>query len=272
MSVATVQLFDFKNTLSSLGTMDSIINITPPLKLSDHKKYYIRANSAELSTRIPNVFLRTDPYFNNTVVRAKRNVSDAWTTINLLPGNYTAQQIGQAIVSATSGWFINQSDPSLVISTNAVTDKVTITIVAGKLGAGGTQFCLDIQTGTSMNLTLGFMTGTGIFITNGNYASNLTPQLDTQTTTCDIICDLSNIRSLNGKVSKILFSIPLVLAGSSLTTFLYPPAGSSDIPLIPYSGPRIISNFTLLFRTGDDKPFYWLNGDARVQFSICEIV
>lgn len=269
MSVATVQLFDFRNNLTSFGKMDAITNVTPPLKLSETKKYYIQALSAELSARIPNVFSSTSPKFNNQIVHVKRNVGDLYTQLTLPLGNYTAQKIGQAIVSAIQTWFTNSADPSLVITTNSVIDKVNIQILAGKLASGGTQFCIDLKSGSDLSTTLGF--SSAIFTTNGTFTSDLTPQLDTQTTTCDIICDLCTVRALNGRASKILFSIPLILANGSQTTFLFPPPGAT-LPLIPYNGPKVISNFSLYFRTSDDKPFYWMNGNVNVQFTICEIV
>jgi hypothetical protein len=112
MAIVTVQLFQFRNKLSSFGKMDAITSVTPPLKLSDHKKYYIRPISAELSARIPNVYNTTNPVFNNRLVNVKRNVGDAWTPITLPIGNYTPTQIGQAIVSAIPTWFVNVNDPS----------------------------------------------------------------------------------------------------------------------------------------------------------------
>ena len=277
MSVVTTQLFDFRNVLlnppTGIGKMDALVNVTPSLKLSEYKKYYIRPLSAELSSRIPNVFQSTNPLFNNRRIYIKRNIADPFVFIDLPVGIYTPQQLGQAIVSAVQAWFTNPADPSLVISTNSVIDVVNISIIGGKLASGGTQFCLDIQTNSDMYKTLGFSFGSAIFTSNSTFTSNRTPQVDTQTTTVDIICDLCNTRCLNGKLSRILFSIPLVLSNNgTLTTFLYPPAGTDSLPLIPYTGQKTISNYTLQFRTGDDKIFYFMNGNVSIQFAISEIV
>jgi len=271
MACATVQLFQFENNRDTFGKLDSITSVTPPLKLMDGKRYYIRGLSAEISARIPNVFTSNDNSYvwNNQIVYVKRNVSDPWQLLTIPAGLYTAQQIGQAIANATSSWYTNITQPAIVISINDVIDVVNIQIDSTKLSAGGTQFCLDLSR-SNMHTTLGFSAST-ILTSDGLFSSTQNPKIDTQTTTLNIFLDLACFRSRNGVASKILFTVPLILANGSLSTFLFPSPGST-LPLIVYTGPRTVTNFTINFRTGNDKPMFWLNGNIIIQFDICEII
>ena len=267
-AVSSVALFEYRKSLTSFGDGDGMVLVRPTAKLVTNVPYWIRPLYAQISSRIPNVFTTTQPPFNNQHIRVRRNAGDPWTTVTLPIGNYSVAQIASAIVSATPTWFLNVQDPSLVMTANPVTDVVTTTIVGGKLAGGGTQYAIDFETGSNMYQTLGYPAGFAPFTANGSYASTLTPKLDTQGTVVDVLVSLCNYKILNGSPSKILMSVPLVLAQSTTTDFLYPPIGSPPQPLLPYTGTDTINNFVVQFRTPQGLPTQWMNGDLYIAFDI----
>jgi len=265
-NIKSAVILTFQNEIQSFGKLDNRVIMSPIIQLDTKRSYYIRGISAQLSSRIPNVYKATDYVFDNSTVRVKRNVADAWTTVQLTYGIYDPQQIGAAIVSAVSSWFTNSADPSLVISTNSVIDKTIITIVTGKLKAGGTQFCLDLSQ-SDMYSTLGF-SATKTFITNGVFSSDVTPKLDTQGLNCRIVCDLCPSRNINGRISKCLIDVPLIYAAESVTEFLYPSFGSSNLPIIAYQGSHNVNGFVINFQTVYGLPMMFMSGRAIVTFDI----
>jgi hypothetical protein len=267
-AVSSVAYFEYRKSLTTFDVGDGLVLVRPTAKMVTNVNYYIRPLYAQISSRIPNVFNIANPPFNNRIVHVKRNVADPWTLVTLPIGNFSVAQIASAIVSAVSAWFTNAQDPSLIMTANPVTDVITITIVGGKLSAGGTQFCLDIETGTNMYQTLGFASGSTIFTANGSYASTLTPKLDTQGTSVDVLVSLCNYKIVNGNPTKILMSIPLVLAQNTTTDFLYPPIGSPPQPMMPYTGTDVINNFVVQFRSPYGQPIYWMSGDLYIAFDI----
>jgi hypothetical protein len=257
-------IFEFRNenTTGDVYTLDGLVTLSDCLNLNPSRRSYIKPISAQLSTRIPNIY--SFESFNNRVIRVKRKVSDAWTTITLTPGIYeTVSEITAAITSAISGWYTNPLQPALSIAANIVTDQVYIVLDSSKLSAGGTQMCVDLSQ-SQIAWTLGFPVAS-TFIVDGLFTSSQVVRMDTQGTYCDVICNLSNARYVNGQSKKILFSCPLTKM-TGLTEFIYPINGN-NVPMIQYTGSSYVANYSIEFKTQDNNKMVWLDGSkAQVIF------
>lgn len=247
-----------ENTTLNVGPLDGIVILADNLNLNPSKRCYIKPISCQMSTRIPNIFSYNT--FNNRIIRVKRNIADAWTTINLTPGIYlTVSQITAAITSVIASWYTNPLDPAININSNSTTDQVYIILDSTKLAAG-TQICIDLSQ-SQIAYTLGFPAAT-TYAADGIYTSVNTVRMDTQGTYCDVVCSLSNSRIVNGQSKKILFSVPLTtMAG--LTEYMYPVNGN-NVPLIQYTGSNYIANYNIEFLTQDNNKMVWLSG-SKVQ-------
>ena len=254
-------VFEYRgeNTTAAVGILDGLVTLQEAYALSTMKRCYIKPISCQMSTRIPNIF--NYGQFNNTIIRVKRNVADAWTTITFPPGIYnTTIDIQAAITASVPTWYTDPYLPALAIGSNTVTDQVFITLDSSKLAPGGTQMCVDLSQ-SKIAYTLGFPTAS-TFIADGLYTSTLVVRLDAQGTFCDVTCSLTNARIVNGACKKILFSVPLTLM-SGLTEYMYPINGN-NVPLIQYTGSNYISNFSIEFKTQDNVSMVWLPG-SKVQ-------
>lgn len=265
--IRSAVLLNPRSKCSSFNKLDVTVGMNPPVRLDPKKEYFIRGIHAQLSSRIPNVFKALDYVFDNSVVYVRQGIGGNYTKIQLSYGNYTAQQMGQAINAQIASWWSNPSDPGLIISANSVVDKISISIDSSKLAMGG-QFCIDFSQ-NQLHKTFGFLVANSIIEADGVYYSTEEVKMDTQSTTMDISVDLTTCRNMNGKLSNILFSVPLILAQNSTTDFLYPPPGTAVIPLLPYNGVNTITSYTIKYRTSEDKPFYFLNGTNSLEFDIC---
>jgi len=265
--IKTAVLLNPRSSCSSFNKLDVTIGLNPPIKLDPSKEYFIRGHKAQISSRIPNVFKAIDYIFDNSFIMVRRGIGGDYTKIQLSYGNYTASQIGQAINGQISDWWSNPNDPGFIITANGVVDKVSIKIDSSKLSMAG-QFCVDFGT-NDLYKTFGFLKENAIIEDDGVYYSTEEVKLDTQGTTMDITVDLTTCRNVNGKLSNILFSVPLILAQGSTTDFLYPPSGTAVIPLLPFIGSNLIASYTIKYRTIHDKPFYFLNGTNLLEFDIC---
>lgn len=244
-----------ENTSTNVAPMDTKIVLQDALRLNSQKRTYIKPISAQISTRIPNIF--SYGAFNNTIIRVKRNVADAWTVITLTPGVYlTVSEIGAAVTAATSTWHTNPASPAIRIDANTVTDKVFIILDSSKLAAGGTQACIDLSQ-SQIAFTLGFPAATS-YIADGTYTSSQVVRMDTQGTKVDIVCSLTTSRVINGVTKKILFSVPMV-AMTGYTEYLYPQLGEPT-PLIQYQGNTFLSNYDINFQTTFGTTMVFLGG------------
>lgn len=254
-------VFEFRseNTTGNVNTLDGLVVLQEAYALSTMKRCYIKPISCQMSTRIPNIY--SYAHFANNVIRVKRNVADAWTTITLSAGVYnTTSEIQAAVTASIAAWYIDPYQPALTIGSNTVTDQVYITLDSTKLALGGTQMCVDLSQ-SRIAYTLGFPAAT-TYIADGLYTSSQIVRLDTQGTFCDVVCSLTNARIINGQCKKILFSVPLTMM-SGLTEFIYPINGN-NVPLIQYTGSNYISNYSVEFKTQENTPMVWLPG-SKVQ-------
>lgn len=249
------------NDTNATGPLSGNVVMTNTLNLDSSKRILIKPISAMLSTRIPNIYKYG--IFDNTVIRVRRNVADAWTVITLDDGVYVeVSQIQAALMSIIGGWMTNINDPALLFAANTVTDKVYITINTSKLSAG-TQMCVDLSQ-SRIAWTLGFPDLT-TYNADGVYASTLSVNVDAQGVICDVQMSLCQCRYVNGRSQRILFSVPLTLLSSSFTEYLYPPFGQV-VPLIQYSGSNSINTYSINFRTYLGDEMVWLKG------SRCEVI
>lgn len=249
-----------ENTTTSVGPLDGSINMAGGINLDPSRRTYIKPITCQMSTRIPNIFNYGN--FNNTVIRVKRNIADPWTTINLTAGVYlTTAEITAAITASIPTWYINTLTPALDIQTNTVTDQVYIKLDSSLLVPGlGTQMCVDLSQ-SQIAYTLGFPAAT-TYTADGLYTSTQVVRMDAQGTYCDVVCSLTNCRTVNGDSKKILFSVPLT-SMSGLTEFIYPVNGHLT-PMIQYTGNNYISDYTINFFTQDNKTMVWMGG-SKVQ-------
>lgn len=254
-------VFEYRgeNTTANVAPLDGVVALSDALNINPSKRCYIKPISCQMSTRIPNVYSYGS--FNNTLIRVKRNVADAWTNINLTAGVYlTTAEITAAITGAIASWYTNPLLPALDINANTVTDQVYITLDSSRLAGGGTQMCVDLSQ-SQIAYTLGFPAAS-TYIADGLYTSTNIVHMDIQGTYCDVVCSLTNARMVNGQSRKILFSVPLT-SMSGLTEFMYPVNGN-NVPLIQYTGSNYICNYTMEFKTQNNTPMVWMSG-SKVQ-------
>lgn len=257
--------FRSENTSGITSTLDGSVNMSSSITIPPNRRCVIKPISCLLSTRIPNIFKYAPTRWDNTKIRVKRNIADGWTTIVLSDGIYLSiNEMQAALMSVIGSWMTNIAQPALLFSMNTVTDQIYITIDSNLLAAGGTQMCLDLSQ-SKIAYTLGFPDLT-TKTADGLYASTQVVRFDTQGTICDVVCDLTNMRYLNGIPKRILFSIPLQLMSSSLTEYLYPIYGQEP-PEIQFSniGTQIM-NYKIEFKTYENVPMVFLKG------SRCEVI
>lgn len=262
-------VFDFfnENTTGQVAPLTKTIRLNDSLNLKSGR-ILLKPKVAQLSTRIPNIYSYGD--FNNRIIQVKRNVADAWTKITLTPGVYkTVTEIEAAITEVTNTWYTDpQNNPALTIQPNNVTDQVYFVIDSTKLAAGGTQMCVDLSQ-SQIAYTLGYPAATTL-TADGVFASSEVVRMDAQGTYAQVVCDLCNMRVINGTPSKVMMTIPLTNM-TGLTEYVYPGITFSQPPDIVYTGSSYISNYTIEVKTYDNRDMVFMKGSRiLVSFELCQ--
>ena len=242
-----------KNDSGGVGPLHTTIKLQDPITLHPSKRIVIVPKQGRLSTGIPNIYSYGG--WNNTKIYVRRNVADIWTLITLKPGVYTTcQTIEAAITDVVAAWYDDPLDPALQIRPNFVTEETYITIDSSKLAAGGTQMCVWLP--PDISETLGY-TPNIEFNNDGIHTSTLEVKMDTQTTGASITNSLSQAIFLNGKISNVIMTIPIVFTNSN--EYVYPDAYIEPSQLT-YTGSQFISQYEVNVLTANGDEMVFMNG------------
>ena len=241
--------------------LEQTIRLPSPIQLPNTRKdAYLTVLNMSITTEIPNIFSWTT--FNNRRVRVATkdvlgNIVDAWRTIVMESGRYSVSNISSAINTeiASWGWYTNATQPVLQIGSNNTTSRTWVELDDTKLAVGhGTHLIVDMSLLTAqsdLSYTLGFAEVDNPFGNTGPVLYSITendqaPKVDTQGTHVRILCDdLAPPRFVNSSIYRSLATIPIteIPVGTITPTISWPRTGVT--PTLHYSGPRIISSYTI---------------------------
>jgi hypothetical protein len=264
----TIKLYQH---LTSAGVFDRVVNFHSPVQLPKDVTVKLRVSRVQVSDRIPNVYdgRAFGQAFDNTTVSVSTNVHAVPVTIKLEMGLYMYAATIEAALNAainTLGWWQNPADPGLLIALNPVIDKFVLTIDSTKLApAHGNQFKLSLQQSLNNSMmwrTLGF-TPTTSFTVDGDYTSNVEPEMDTQGTACVVCCSIMPTRLVNEIYQPFVASIDF--AGKTTTSDSVWPSGNVGNDEIVYSGSRTITQANFYVLTDEGAPMIFMNGRLSIE-------
>jgi hypothetical protein len=245
--------------LDKSETLAVTIDLASETKLA---RAWCRVAAWTVSNKVPNIFSITG--YNNRIIKVRLGAG-AWQTVDLNPGIYSPESIGEAVNDAIHqlGWWVDPTDPGFIFSGNDALSKVDIVIDSTKT-VGGAQLSLDLSASEIGNV-LGYSPVYQIMTTDGTFESDITPILDTQGSKICLNVDEGPSRNVNGASTKIIAIVSLVGSQSAglppPNEVIFPNSGEIS-PRLDFPNRRV-STLTVRFTREDGStPIYFLGGSG----------
>lgn len=261
----TTHALTFSESVTAIKKIDTSTLLTRRIELDPTKSHYIQLIEGQLSRWIPNVFNYDS--VNTGLLRVTTDGGTSWTTIQLVNGLYTVQQIEDAITNVLASVYTSVASPAIVIRANTATNQVYMILDTTALSAG-TQIGIDLApTGSSFGTLLGFTTTTS-FVTDGTKTCDAFPQLDWFGNYVSVILEtFGAISNKNGSNSSEIYRINLDDA-SSRNTYSFPLLVQPKIELRDVTQ---ISHWSIKLVGSRDRTLVVLEGDIVISILIHEI-
>lgn len=264
-------ILTYSSSFNSLSKLDGEVTLQTPIRFNNRQKQAIRLIKVTFSSLIPNIY-QIPGSFNNGLIRVSKDGGVNWTNIQLPNGVYEVAHIQGAIIQAISTWWIDASDPGILLRYNLATQIMYFEMDSTKLAVPG-QLGIDMSVSQIAEL-LGYTGANRTCVIDGLFSADSYAKVDWAGNTVSVILEgFGPISIRNGAQSNELCTVPLS-SSKNVNEYLYPVSGIVT-PLVPLSrfieevrtyyvkfhGSRVDSN-------GVQYPIYVLEGSVELQFEL----
>jgi len=271
----TARVFNYKRTLSSLGTFDGADYLEIPQRINTARPHTLSVQVASITSNIPNVYnasalssLPVEQRVNTGLIGISKDKGVTWTAIQLENGVYTPLNISNAINATIDTWYNDPTIPGFTIHSNSVLGVCYIILDSTKLIAG--DLAVDFAYGGSkIGELLGFV-GTTLFDADGTYQSDAYPKLDWFGNYVDVhIENFGSLSVIAGKSSDTAVSIKLETS-TAVNSYTYPLTTGEHSYEVPVSCNESITAIKLCFTGRDSKTVVAFDGEVSVNIVLKE--
>ena len=234
-----------------------------------------------ISAAIPSYIANVHNYFdapvslreNTGYLRVSKDQGVTWRNIQLTDGNYTVDQIQNAINASIVDWLTNQADSCFSLRVNGPLAKCYVEIDSTKLAAG-TGFYIDFAPTdgngivSSLAYLLGF-TSPSLLNSDGLHPANDIANIDYYGNFCSIQAQGFGYTSIvNEKSTYEIAQVDLTNVRGNV--ILYPSDGITT-PGIPVNPPSIFNNYSFSFYGTNGKPVLFTQGECSIVFQLIQV-